>query len=367
MAIRTVIRRFCLSEKNTIAQKWQDLEQRANCSVFLSWLWIGNWLDLNASAIFIIESYQEDKIVGLGFFTENTRNALGFYPVKQWWLHRTGNPKQDQIWIEYNDFLLDSQCESAVRQEMIDALTHYKDSAAIQEFVIGLSSTRTLNTFHQMFNLSRTLIASRGYSVDLETIKHSYAQDILSKNTRSQIRRSEKLLNEIGTLSFRVVTNKQQILDLLPSIENAHIKRWRDSHEGSGFTNPVFTAFHHQLINRDESHVVQIAVLSLDDNDIGYLMNFVYDNQVYFYLSALTNGFDSKIKTGMTLHCKAIQHYSEQGLQIYDFLGGEARYKRSLSNHAYDLNINCFYKNNLALRLENLLRKANAFLRGRFS
>ena len=362
MAIRTVIRRFCLSEKNTIAQKWQDLEQRANCSVFLSWLWIGNWLDLNASAIFIIESYQEDKIVGLGFFTENTRNALGFYPVKQWWLHRTGNPKQDQIWIEYNDFLLDSQCESAVRQEMIDALTHYKDSAAIQEFVIGLSSTRTLNTFHQMFNLSRTLIASRGYSVDLETIKHSYAQDILSKNTRSQLRRSHKLLNSQGTLSFRVVTNKQQVLSLLPKIADAHIERWQASVEGSGFTNSVFTTFHQGLINNDESNVVQVAVLSLEDNDIGYLMNFVYEQHVYFYLSAITKTFDSKIKIGMTLHSEAIQYYLAQGLKIYDFLGGEARYKASLSNHGYDLNMVCFYKNHPVLRMEDLLRKAKALL-----
>ena len=362
MTVNTIIRRFGLSEKNTLAQKWQDLEQRADCSVFLSWLWIGNWLDLVKEPIYVIESYQGDNIVGLGFFVEKTRRVLGIYPVKQCWLHRTGNAKQDQIWIEYNDFLLDGQYEKVVRDEMVKALCHDKNSASIQEIVVGLSSPCVLKAFSRVFDQSRTVIASRGYSVDLEAIKHGYLQDILSKNTRSQLRRSHKLLNSQGTLSFRVVTNKQQILSLLPKIADAHIGRWQGSVEGSGFTNSVFTTFHQGLINNDESNVVQVAVLSLEDNDIGYLMNFVYDQQVYFYLSAITKTFDSKIKIGMTLHSEAIQYYLAQGLKIYDFLGGEARYKASLSNHGYDLNMVCFYKNHPVLRMEDLLRKAKALL-----
>jgi len=345
---------FCLSEKKRLALIWQDLENRSNATIFLSWLWIGRWLELVTNRMFLIEAYQNEKIVGLGVFVEKERKVFGLFPIKQWFLHRTGNIKQDQIWIEYNDFLLVKDAEDSVRLAMVKALSQHDHK--IKEFVIGLSSEKVLNCFNLCFVHSSLLIKSLGYLANISHIKNSYLQDIPSKNTRSQIKRSEKSLRQLGDLTFSVITDKNKINSLYADIARIHIERWGESCEGSGFSNELFTTFHHQLIN-EEASFVQIAVLSLSNKDIGYLVNFVYQQKVYFYLSALKTFDDNKVKVGLTLHEKAIDYYAKQGIHAYDFLAGEARYKQSLSNQCYELLMIRFYKRNWILIIEHQLKK----------
>lgn len=352
--ITTQITPFHLSEKDALAMKWQTLETRANNTVFLSWLWISHWLDLVTGKVFVVECYDAKKLVGLACFVENTRKAFGFIPVKQWFLHRTGNESEDQIWIEYNDFLLDSAVEVKARSSMIKAVCDY--DASVKEFIVGLSSKDILSNFQQSFAHSRELISTKGYSVDFDKIQHVYLTEVLSKNSRAQIKRSEKLLTQEGELSFSVSLNKEEISQLLGDIAEIHINRWQNTLEGSGFTNPLFSHFHQSLINDDCNNVVQVATLSLNNRAIGYLFNFVYQEHVYFYLSALTVFENNKIKVGLTLHAKAIQFYQEQGLSCYDFLGGEARYKSSLSNQHYNLAILSFFNNSIILQVENKLK-----------
>ena len=329
-----------MSDKTIIATRWQELERRADCSIFLSWQWIGNWLDLVTAPIYLVESYQDGNIVGLGFFVEKTRKAFGLYPVKQWWLHRTGHQQQDQIWIEYNDFLLAVENKDTVRQQMVMAVSEYM--AAGDEVIIGLSEQKVLNAFSGGFTDNRDLILSKGFLVDFNLVNNDYFTDVLSKNYRYQIKRSEKLLKKQGRLDFRVVTDSKAIEALLPEIAQLHIKRWQNTEEGSGFNNCVFLAFHKKLIGNNLNDNVQVAVLTLNDENIGYLINFVYKGTVSFYLSALSDNFDTKIKLGLLLHSKAILYYLSRKMKKYDLLAGEAQYKRSLSNKTYTLDIKCF-------------------------
>jgi CelD/BcsL family acetyltransferase involved in cellulose biosynthesis len=350
----TRIRSFDLSEKEVLAKQWKNLESRANCSMFLSWLWIGQWLELVVDDMFVIEAYQNEQVVGLGIFVEKERKVFGLYPIKQWFMHRTGNIKQDQIWIEYNDFLLAADIADDVRSLMVKAL--YNHTSEFKEIIVGLSSKKVLNCFHQIFPQSSILIESSGYAVDYSFIENNYLQEVLSKNARSQINRSNKILNQLGDLAFKVVTKTDEINLFYKDIAIIHMERWGNTEEGSGFSNKVFVDFHSQLINNDETNIVQISVLLLNNSPIGYLVNYVYKQKVYFYLSAFTTFSNNKIKVGLTLHEKAIDFYEKKGMKAYDFLAGEARYKRSLSNKSYELGLYSFYKTDLFLVIERKLK-----------
>jgi len=354
---------FCHSENPAMAKKWQALEKKSNNSVFLSWDWIESWLNLVKDRLFVVECYQGSKTVGLAFFVEKTRKVFGLFPIKQWHLHRTGHQQQDQIWIEYNDFLLAKDIEDNARLSMIEALSKFDHS--LKEIVIGLSSEKVLNCFKFNSFISDKLIQSSGYEVVLSDIKKSYLQDVLSKNTRSQINRSNKLLSQLGNLEFNIFTEKNEINLLYKAIAKVHIERWSNTKEGSGFSNETFIAFHNQLVGN--ANVVEVAVLSLNNKAIGYLVNFIYKKKVYFYLSALTKFDNNKIKVGLTLHEKAIDYYAKQGMTSYDFLGGEARYKQSLSNKCYELLMVRFYKNSWLLIIENYLKEIKAILKFKLS
>ena len=354
----TTIKPFDIFQKEKLAEKWLTLERNSDCSVFLSWQWIGNWLDVVTDKLFLVEAYHDDKVVGLGFFVETTRKVFGCIPVKQWWLHRTGIQQQDQMWIEYNDFLLDKSCSIAIREEMIKAVADFAPS--IKEIIIGLSASERLacftNSFTKLNFLEASLVKTNGYLASLSRLKGDYLNKTPSKNTRSQITRSKKMLQSQGQLTFEVFSNPQKLVELYAKLANIHIDKWQDTNEGSGFSNPIFEGFHKAIALSNTNNTVQIAVLTLNEVELGYLVNFVYNNRVYFYLSALQQNADNKVKIGLTLHSEAIQYYTQQGIESYDFLGGDARYKKSLSDGKYNLEMKCYYRDDFILRLECKLK-----------
>jgi CelD/BcsL family acetyltransferase involved in cellulose biosynthesis len=352
-----------MSKKRDVSLKWQDLEKRAGNDVFLSWSWIGNWLEIISGNVFLVEAVVNEQVVGLGFFVEKTRKIFGLFTIKQWHLHRAGNEKQDQIWIEHNDFLLDANISDSVREEMVRSICNF--DPLVQEIIIGLSTSDVLLSCAKSFRSKslqlRPLIDALAYRVDT---KETYVDEVLSKNTRSQVIRSEKLLNRLGNLDFYVVTGTKEVQKSLESIAKLHIDRWDKTNEGSGFTNPSFKKFHHLITSDKGNGIAEVSILSLNQKPIGYLLNYIYKNKVYFYLSALTTFEENKIKVGMTLHTKAIQHYIDIGIYSYDFLGGDARYKKSLSNKKYLLSLGCFQRNNFLLILENEFKDYKAKLKG---
>jgi len=354
----TTVKPFDITQKEQLGEKWLELERDSDCSVFLSWLWIGNWLNVVTDKLFLIEAYRDGKVVGLGFFVETARKVFGCFSIKQWWLHRTGIQQQDQMWIEYNDFLLDKSCSIAVREQMIKAVTDFDPS--VKEVIVGLSASERLacftNSFTKLHFLEASLVKANGYLASLSRLNGDYLNKVPSKNTRTQITRSKKILQSQGQLIFEVFSNPQKLVELYPKLASIHIDKWQDTNEGSGFSNPIFERFHKAIALSNTNNMVQIAVLTLDEVELGYLVNFVYNNKVYFYLSALQQSADNKVKIGLTLHSEAIQYYIQQGIESYDFLGGDARYKKSLSNEKYILEMKRYYRDDFILRLECQLK-----------
>lgn len=338
-----------------LEQKWRELEAKALPSIFLSWAWISNWLLMIKEPVYLVEARVNENIVGLGFFVERTRKVFGCIPMKQWFLHRTGIPETDQIWMEHNDFLLDPQNKNELRLALVNYLVTSRGLAHIQEFIIGLSGNDEHAAFKQHFPFHYESVSTHGFSVDLSALSNDYLTEAVSKNTRSQIKRSLKLLAETGKLSFRVVSSPQECQKLMPIIGQVHIERWQHTDEGSGFSNVKFCDFHQGLID-NEGRVVEIAVLTHQEKDIGFLINYISGNHISFYLSALTLSENSKIKIGLVLHCKAIQHYLERGYKVYDFLGGYSQYKQSLATEKYPLTLNVYPRKSSLLWFEQVIK-----------
>ena len=105
-----------------------------------------------------------------------------------------------------------------------------------------------------------------------------------------------------------------------------------DDPYSSGFDNPSFVEFHRRLIELAfPTGGIQYLRLTAGETVLAYLYNFVSDGHVQFYLSGIDYGIDPSTKPGMLAHWLAIEHNLAAGRRIYDFLAGDARYKRSLS------------------------------------
>lgn len=302
---------------------WTALESESqNESFFISWFWISTWLrEVNVNP-FVLIAKEFNNVVALGLFYES-KIRLGPFSKKAWWLNKTGTQVFDQVWIEYNDLLFSSKLselqKSAIRQAAIT-----QNNQEIQEVHFDLTESTS--------DFSRYKSSTIGYLTFLrDGEKEIDLLSTFSRNTRQQIKRSLKLLKEKGEV---YLLTEDKGITFFEALCIKHREQWGKSLWGSGFDNPNFLAFHKALHNGVNTKVL---ALSINGELLAFGYYFLYKNRVSFYLSAIDKFDDNRIKVGLAFHYLAMTHFQKQGFEIYDFLGGVARYKKSMSNRSYQL------------------------------
>ena len=334
-----------------LAKKWLSISTKVDSNFFLSWDWISSWL-LNCDAdILIVEAKEKDKPVALALIGQSSRRVFKLFTVKQWHLNKSGLQKFDQPWIEYNDILA---INSHAKQALLAAIVK---APQWQELIIGMAKQCITDPGDLLSISNRVVIESIGYRFDFNVGNSELITDSFSKNTRQKLNKNQRSLEQLGKLKFEVVTNTDNILSTLPTIAQWHITRWQDNAQASGFNNKYFSQFVRCLISSNDQVTAQLACLHVGDDKVGYLLNFIDDKQVYFYLSAIDNNFAPSINIGNAMHSLAITHYQSEGMVSYDFLLGDYQYKRSLSNQKYSQKMQCYFRNSFALQVENIARK----------
>jgi hypothetical protein len=325
--------------------------------VFTSWNWIAAWIDSISEDIIVFEATDGDRCLGLGLFCPKTQKTIFGFPIKQLWLHKKGNKKYDQIWTECNDFLLDTQLQSVVREKMVDYLIEQKE--LWNELYIGLSNPHVIKAFEKKIATKRVDIDSNCFEVNLvgKLSMEDYLQD-LSKNTKKQILRSKKLLEIEGELSLKLATSDAEKHQYFNDMASIHIEKWGNTEFGSGFSNEIFNTFHRKIIfSKNDTDYCRLYRLALNDSPLAYIY-IIKDALVWnFYLSALKTHADNRIKVGLLAHTLVIEEAIINKATSYNFLAGEARYKRSMSNvPESNQQLVCFYQPTLIIKIRECLR-----------
>ncbi|MCU7555636.1 GNAT family N-acetyltransferase [Alteromonas sp. ASW11-19] len=297
---------------------------------FTSLPWITAWLESHQLIPDLIVFRQQGEIVGFTFLGQRQQKR-GLFSWRQGYLNQTGHAGPDQIWIEYNTIIC------IIEQQLcIDALI----SMLIRDRVhrLTVSMTHTPEAWQNVARLRQLTISCEpqfaarfrfdGKEIDLH----------LSSNTRSQIRRSIRVVEkEYGALALTPLTDPKELQQGFEEMATLHRERWGQTEQGSGFDNPAFVAHHQQLLSDYPEHAKLVRVTA-GEKLLGYSLNFFWNHQVYFYCSGMNYRFtDNKIKPGYVLHYLLLQDYASKGLACYDFLAGFSRYKKSLSNELYSL------------------------------
>jgi CelD/BcsL family acetyltransferase involved in cellulose biosynthesis len=364
-----------LLSKQVIAlkEKWEALEAKSSPLFFLSWKWIGPWLkQVDASEkLILVQATQDNQIVGLGIFVEKKVTRYTVLKSTQWFLHRSGVGSSDQIWIENNNFLTTDENKELIIESIWQTLL--LQHSKVDEFIIAMYH----NTPEQ-FKLpasskynTTTAYTENGYYFNLKNILSldDYLSS-LSKNTRKQIKRNYKLLSQLGAYEFSVAESPEKQNQILKKCKQWHIDKWQRTDTPSGFINPSFTSFHHNLMNEvHPTNKTVIANLKINGELLGCLYCFIDHNCAYFYLSAFKPIEDNRIKLGLSLHTLFIQWLIENRPAIYkyDFLAGEARYKKSLSSHQDNHSYVVVQKDLIKFKVENSLIQLKNKLKKLFS
>jgi CelD/BcsL family acetyltransferase involved in cellulose biosynthesis len=304
-----------------LAPLWRDLERRSACSFFQSWAWTGCLAEERFGEPWLLSARHGDKVVGLALFNRGPRTGLS-RPIL---LGESGTPDMDSIFIEHNDLLLDrdepadlaSRCWAAVAETFGKAKWLVSGTTEATAFPAGrIAKVRAWRPAPYL-----------DLSPDIDSL------DGLSANTRQQLRRSLRAWEEIGSLTVEIASSDQADR-YLDDLADLHQRYWTGRGKPGAFAEPFFGRFHHALLKRaSDRQSVDLIRVKAGDRVAGYLYNFVHDGWVAAYQSGFDFGPDAdRLRPGLVCHLMAIRHYAQAGMRRYDFLGGEARYKRSFAN-----------------------------------
>ncbi len=343
-------RRYLPEETNNIAEIWKNLEQCGNKSFFLSWFWIEAWLKTMQPNALLLTVFSQNQVIATGLLVITKVHRRGF-PVTQLRLHQTGDPEEDQIWTEYNEFLIDDSHRETLYPALMQYLKLYVKGW--DELIIGAVEKRQLNYFSSLDLRQHELWQAPAYSVDLSSIKSSGKNylETLSRNTRYQIRRAIKRLNSSSPIQMERATSVEEAGDFFNAIGPLHMQRWGNT--ASGYSNPKFVGFHQTLIKQSwPAGTIDVIRFTANDKVFAYIYNFIYRDQVFFYMSGIDYVNSELSKPGLIAHALCIQHYIDSNKTCYDFLGGDSQYKRSLGSHSGTMSITAFQKHKTLFLIE---------------
>ena len=352
------VTRTALTDTLALQREWEELQQRSDSSVFLSWQWIGCWLAVYQPPVEVIRVMSGADLVGLALVVPVVERRHGVIRSRCLRLHQTGIPEQDQIWIEYNGFLA---C-SGMEQQVSEVIFHYLGRQQNwDEFVAGGINSGMARRFTDISGLpSHIRWKAPCYGVDLQQLRQSGKAylDGLSGNTRHQIRRSARLYREQeGELRIHRPENPDEAVAMFDDMAPGHIARWGKGPYGSGFNNPWFVRFHRALIRQSWADGgVELMQLRAGGRVLAAFYNLCYRNTVYFYLGVTSAETDNRLKPGLLGHSLCIEDYLDRGFRFYDFMGGQERYKVSLGQqHSHLVQIS-LQRPRMNLTLERALR-----------
>lgn len=316
-----------------LASEWRGLEERADGSFFMSWSWIGCWIEALRGGVelLVLRARLDGRTVGLAVFATHLERRHRFITSRTLRLHATGRPELDSLTIECNGFLVDRDCAAAVSRRMLAHLLQ-RESGWDELRMDGLSDMGSLPSSSE--NVTVRIVTYPNHYVDLAPVRGSPAGylSLLGAKTRSRIRRSCKEYESLGKLELRCASDAAQALAFLEGLKTLHQHYWTARGEPGAFANAFFERFHRQLVRSAFSRgEIQLLAVDAGARRIGYLYNFVYRGRVYDYQSGLDYHVCEKHnRPGLVAHMLAVDFSARCGHRVYDYLAGDSEYKQAL-------------------------------------
>lgn len=343
-----------VADFSALGARWRALEAQADGSFFQGWTWTGCLAEERFTNPVLLEATRSGQTVALALF--NRRRFLR----QTLWLGESGDALHDAPFIEFNGLLVARHAEEDLAAACLRAARSVPVGSAVcrlvRRLVLSGVETATLDAARAVGALAVRRTVGAPW-IDLTRLHDGGdVLDGLSANARYQVRRSDRGYAALGTLALRRADGLAEAHAWLDELAWLHQKTWTARGKPGAFAHPFFPRFHHALIERGLPRgEIDLLRITADGQVVGLLYNFRYRGRMLAYQS----GFDYAAagrhqKPGLTCHHQAIRFALSTGLDRYDFLAGDDRYKRSLADGTTMLH---WLEVGAGGRIENLARR----------
>lgn len=312
-----------------IERPWRSLEDRCRPSFFLTWAWIGPWVQLAAKEtdLYLFTVNKNDATIALCFLTLcNVKRLKGVITVKQVQLNEY-LAKGFNMVIQYNGILAEPDNQHMVWKLLFKTLNNWNiswDEVALSSLKkSGLDDAiyATPDYYYRIdkeHSIWRVLLDNDCNNIDT-------LLKIFKSKSRQQLRQSLNTFEaEYGEITYTVPDSLEQALSYFKHMGLFHTRRWVQAGKAGSFANKNWVEFHENVITkgfpRGEIFLMEIRSASLI---LGYLYGHIYSDTVYMQQTGFIVTHDNKLRPGYISHLQAMIFSAKKGMKYYDILPDE--------------------------------------------
>jgi len=314
------------SERNELLKMgsfWNSVLESSTPNVpFLTHEWMVSWWKCFGvqKRLFLIAAQEQYSERPIGIAPLMISRSIGFRVIEF-----IGSGASD-----YLDFII-SRDANNVLKNFFSALNEYKDEWDIISLRNMLpEESRLENIKHAVHLCGWRMRIFPGSISPYIPIDKSFDDFLSSKsaNFRYTLKKKMKRIQQSGkNFSSKLITSipEKEVLNFLSDIE---AESWKLEAGIAKMHNPETKAFYENFIKSFGSKGwLNLWIGFLDNDPTSYLINFDYNNKIWYYNSAYKKHY-AKYSCGSLLTYKAVQDAFNRKKAEYDFLIGNEAYKR---------------------------------------
>lgn len=158
-----------------------------------------------------------------------------------------------------------------------------------------------------------------------------YIARLRSSKLRNQCRRVVRQARAAGIELVRA-HDATAARSMLKALRTLHQRRWAGRGKPGVFASPIFSGFQEHIVARYmASNRAWLVGLRRGERWLAVRYLLRAGDRLYSYLSGVDTEGEPDLAPGMLLHLLTIDHGVAEGVQVYDFMGGDYEYKRRLA------------------------------------
>ncbi|MDB5338177.1 MAG: hypothetical protein JWN70_3796 [Planctomycetaceae bacterium] len=312
-------------------REWAALEDRLQspyltCSYDWTQIWLKHYGDLVPHRL-AVATYV-DEIVGMCLITNGVRQYEGPFEIKTLHIGTAGEPESDSVCVEYNHLL----CAPEFLPQFVQKLAQLIAKCEVCECLLveGMAAGESYEFLDGETPTSVEEVPS--YYCDLNLFRSAPAEPwrLFGESTRNNLRRS---LRDLGDLELDWADEPELALAFYEEMVGYHQARWKAAGRPGVFSSDRFRDFHRDLIASLVPQQRAVLVRARQGSRVlGILYLLIEQNRLWYYQGGLPE-YRSKHSLGNVTQYLSMLEGARRGYDAFDFLAGDAQYKRVLSTH----------------------------------
>ena len=171
----------------------------------------------------------------------------------------------------------------------------------------------------------RRVMRSPCYWIRLGRSFDEYIKSNITKGKRrKKLRYKEKKLYESADVKVIRYAGKEVTPEVNRRTATVQLESWIKRRGGAVLGRPFYQKL---LKNMVDAEMTCVWLMTIDAEDAAMVYTFVAHQQLHFYWTSFKLKFESPLSIGQMLIMQVIRDACEQGIQLFDFIHGQADYK----------------------------------------